>query len=249
VLAVLEAAGFKASKIPRGKTPTADFRVSDGRHVYLVEATHRSPAEYERFLQRLDDEGVAHMSRPLTFNNRLDGIVRKKTDQLAATPVECDFQIAWLTAEDGDSEHILDTLFRTLYGFARLMGAASCDYDAEYSPYDCFYYDHFTFFDTPRLNGVAYSTTDSVCLFLNAYAENAQPFRQSLLVGAFRDRDGLIDPQEDDAQPGTLFVDREVDRTAKKARWEFLRDKYGLYTTAGSPMSFTGGVRIPRELA
>ncbi len=78
---VLEAKGFKVERIPRGKTRTADLRVTDYKFSYLVEVTDRDEGNFLSDLRRAAvEKGVAERIRGFGIDSTLDGKITDKAD-------------------------------------------------------------------------------------------------------------------------------------------------------------------------
>lgn len=249
VRALLEAVGFSVRKIPRTQGRTADFHVQDARHSYLVEVTENQPAEnFREFLNRAELKGSATLSRTVDRDDRIDGVVRDKADQLRRTRSPSDFRVLWITASDDDAKHLCEVLFRTLYGVADLSAVRKLSSVTEQPRFlTCFYYDYFSFYRHCDLHGVAFSSVSRVCLFLNPMSQRVEDFRASDLCNQFALRNGLIDPGAWDSRPDVLFLDLEVNRADEKAKWSALRSKYGLFTSRSRSSSFEGRLVVPRK--
>jgi hypothetical protein len=240
---LLEAVGFSVRKIPRTQGRTADFHVRDARHhSYLVEVTEKQPAEnFREFLNRAKLEGIATLSRTVASDDRIDGVIRDKADQLRRTRSPSDFRVLWLTASDDDAKHLCEVLFRTLYGVADLSAIRKLSSVTEQPRFlTCFYYNYFSFYRHCDLHGVAFSSVNKVCLFLNPMSQRVDDFRSSDLCNQFALRNGLVDPDALASRPDVLFMDLEVNRADDKAKWSALRSKYGLFTSCLRSSSFEG---------
>lgn len=246
VRAALEASGFSVSRVPRGSGRSADFFVRDDQHSYLVEVTHKQVAgDFGDYLRELSSNGYASLTRSIERSNRLDGIVRDKALQLAQTPANPDFRILWITADAEDSAHMVEMLFRTLFGVASLCALGNSSGLFKQPQFvECFYYDHFSFYHHRALDGVAFSSDEHVCLFPNPLAHTAASFRSSGFCQAFAVRSGLVDPDVLALDPDTLALDLEADRTSEKAKQVAVRHKYDLSTVRSATSTFTGRVRI-----
>ena len=242
VRAVLEAVGSSVRKIPRAQRRTADFHVQDARHSYLVEVTEKQPTEnFREFLNRAEAEGSATLSRILDRDDRIDGVVRDKANQLRCTRLPSDFRVLWITAPDDDAKHLCEVLFRTLYGVADLSAVRKLNSATEQPrSLTCFYYDYFSFYRHRDLHGVAFSSVSRVCLFLNPMSQRVEDFRSSDLCNQFALRNGLFDPDVWASRPDVLFLDLDVNRADEKAKWSAFRNKYGLFTMRVRYSTFEG---------
>ena len=223
----LQAKGFDVERIPRGKTRTADFRVSDGRSTYLVEVTGRKE---DKLMARLRADarakGVADCTRGLRYSKALDEKIRDKAEQLELTPVQADFSVLWIAAFHRDWQFVWALLKRTLLGFTKLGAFRTGHELPQILP--CFYYHPFLFHQLPMLDAVVFSTEESGCMFVNALSTRAADFRSSKFYGLL-ERDARLDPSE---FPRRLpVVDPAVDRSRPNAQWEYLKQHYGLMTS------------------
>lgn len=230
---LLEVAQLKVDDIPRCDTKTADFLAYDDRHRYLVEVTDRQPAKDHRdFIDRLVHDGGATLTRTPDRRDRLDRAVVEKDEQLRRTPVSADFRVAWITALNDDADHLLEELFRTVYGSVELQALRVDDYTparmlSGMQHHVCFYYDLFSFFRVRGLQAVAFTSEEHVGLFVNPLADDIDAFRTSRLVAAFAERGGLVDPL---AWPDAMHMPLDVDRSKPSARHAALLAKYKLLT-------------------
>lgn len=248
VRAILEGTGMVVNRIPESKARTADFLVTDGRQRYLVEVTNREPArDYRDFLNRLRRDGASTLVRGIGRQNRLDSAVVEKAGQLRETPVEAAFRIVWLTGLHSDDEHMMEELFLTLYGIARLQVFRNPRDPAEWNPprtVDCYYYDLFSLRLESALHAVGFASVDRTALFLNPFADDADSFRRSGLASAFANIARLVDPEDDATKRDALHIPPDVERTPQ-ALHKALREKYGLFSQRPTESDFSSRVVIP----
>lgn len=122
----------------------------------------------------------ARRRRPSHRQDRLDRAVVNKDKQLRRTPIQADFRVAWITALNDDGEHLLEELFRTVYGAVELQAIRVEDYTPARTLSSMqhrvrFHYNRFSFFRVRDLHAVA----EHVALFLNPLADGVDKFRRS----------------------------------------------------------------------
>ncbi|MBZ4423034.1 hypothetical protein [Myxococcus sp. RHSTA-1-4] len=243
---LLESNHFSVEKIPESDRRTADFFVSKNSDRYLVEVTEKEPANaFTQMLQTADKEGLGTLIRELDRNNRLDGVIKEKVNQLRATNKEADFRLLWIAGLHGDADFLRDVLTRTLYGMARLLVFHSTDLDVlSKSPpttCTCFYYDYFSFYRVPDLDGVIFSAQGQKTLFVNPFGDKISAFRESEMYDLFKNVGTVADPGTI-KDPSVLFLGLDVDRSEERAKWEYIRKTYGIPTSRMVESSFQGVV-------
>ncbi|NTX65946.1 hypothetical protein HUA74_35330 [Myxococcus sp. CA051A] len=236
---------FNIEKIPESTQRTADFFAHKNNEKYLVEVTSKEPeVAFQEMLQTSNTKGLGTLIREVTTSDMLDGIVKKKTKQLRATDRAVDFRLLWLAGLHMDSEHLRDALMRTLYGLALVSAVRSMDMsDLENcvpTTHPCFYYDYYSFFHLPDLDGVIFSSHDCKTLFINETGNNASAFRNSEMCSLFKAHGDVVDPAAIRLDPSVLFIDHEIDRKDSRAQWSYLRKTYGKLTSRMFESHFQG---------
>ncbi|WAM23475.1 hypothetical protein [Myxococcus sp. NMCA1] len=243
---LLEANQYSVEKLPESNRRTADFFVSKNNDRYIIEVTEKEPAEaFTQMLQTANKEGLGTLIRELDRNNGLDGIIKKKAAQLRATDREADFKLLWIAGPNGDSDFFRDVLIRTLYGLAQLSAVRSMDLDfLKTSPptmHICFYYDYFSFYGLPDLAGVIFSVQGQKILFVNPFGGKASEFRNSEIHHLFENIGAVADP-DTIKDPSVLFLGLKVERSNQRAKWEYIKNTYGILTSRMIESSFRGVV-------
>lgn len=242
---MLEAKGFEVERIPRGKTRTADFRVTDEKSSYLVEVTDRGAGDFLSDLRRAAvEDGFAERTRGFGIDSTLDGKISRKVDQLDQTPVEADFRVLWIAAFHRDWAYLKEVLKRTLFGFAKLWGHREGCEREPMEQFLCLYYHHASFLRLPTLDAVVLATEEAGCMFVNALSTSAAAFRESKFYGLVGE-DARLDPSKLPA--GVLFVDPDVDRRVHLASWSNLKERYGVMTTEPVEVEWRGEMSLPSE--
>lgn len=111
--------------LPTLATEQSDFLVTLGRSKFLIEEkTKLDDPEYISARERDLSEGKVHFNvKALVRTNRLSGIVRKGTKQLAASGAsyQHDFALIWFTATGVHATPHYHQFIATLYGTTRII--------------------------------------------------------------------------------------------------------------------------------
>lgn len=241
---LLEANQYSVEKIPESNRRTADFFVSKNNDRYLIEVTEKEPEKaFTQMIQTASKEGLGTLIRKLDRNNGLDGIIKRKAAQLRETDKEADFRLLWIAGPNGDSDFFRDILIRTLYGLAQVSAVRSMDLDVlKTTPpttHICFYYDYFSFYGLPELDGVILSAQGQKILFVNPFGGKASEFRDSEIHHLFENIGAVADP-DTIKEPSVLFLGLNVERSSQRAKWEYIKSTYGILTIRMMESSFRG---------
>lgn len=121
--------GFDVEPIPTGKEARADWKVTVGAFVLLVEEKLKldDPEMIARRRAALDGGQVFPTHVPIKPDNRLSGITRKAATQIVATAphVPHDFRIVWFTAAGRLHEPKQMQYVATLYGSTNIFSSGS----------------------------------------------------------------------------------------------------------------------------
>ncbi|MDC0710015.1 hypothetical protein POL68_16185 [Stigmatella sp. ncwal1] len=241
---LLESNHFFVEKISESDRRTADFFVSKNNDSYLIEVTEKEPANaFTQMIQTASKEGLGTLIRELNRNNRLDGIIKEKVDQLRTTDRESEFRLLWIAGLHGDADFLRDVLTQTLYGIAQLLVFHSTNLDvlnaSPPTPRACFYYDYFSFYRLPDLDGVIFSAQGRKTLFVNPFGDKTSAFRKSEMHDLFKTIGTVADP-DTIKDPSVLFLGLDVDRSDQRAKWEYIKKTYGILTSRMVESSFHG---------
>jgi hypothetical protein len=243
---VLEARGFCVERLPtsnQGKT--ADYRAQKGDQAFFVEVTNKSETDFLLDLyKRVRLCGMATDDRELRVNNTIDGIVREKATQLAATPgrAEQTFLVLWFSALNRDSEFLLRTVKQTIYGL-QMLSVLSVDGSLCTRP--CFFYHNYSFYRAPGLDGVVLVGRSAGMLCLNSRSPRYGRFRESEMAAMFRG--SVCDPKELEVAGKAFTIDEDIDRQDQCATFTYLRRKYGVRTAPMLTSQFLGFAAAPNE--
>src|SRR5437879_3287597 len=85
---VLEKEGFEVTRIPSSSSKTADYRVSDDQHKYLIEVKRKEddPERIATFNRDFIDIGEAIRTEAAGQTNAMASIIREAAKQLDTTP-------------------------------------------------------------------------------------------------------------------------------------------------------------------
>jgi len=246
---ILGGQGFAVERLERadgdpGKR--ADFRVTYGAETYVLEVTSKEETQdFHRFAAELRTKGIATMTAPPCYNNSIDGILRRKHDQIVQTPTAAEaFGIIWIELLHDDGHFIAEVIEHTVYGLAELF-ACEEGHCFPFRDFRCYYYDHYSFYRMPRANGVMVLTKKGCRLFVNAKAENYSVFKGSRLYRLLKP--GMIDPEREAEEKRCMLLGPEVDRQGQHAKWEYLKRTYGYLTTRKLEGRFSGAIMIDAD--
>ena len=102
----------------------------------------------------------------------------------------------------------------------------------------CYYYHHFVYYRVSDLAGVVFATPRGARLYVNPLGHTVSEFQHSLLYRTFGH--ACVDPTQLKDPDEVLFVDFSIDRSSDRARWEHLRQRYGLMTSVMQEHSWHG---------
>ncbi|NBD13819.1 hypothetical protein [Corallococcus silvisoli] len=250
---VLELSQFVVTKIPETERPTPDFIVQKNGEQVLLEVTEKEPMEaFAQMLHQAKEEGSATLTREISSSNRLDGVIRAKAKQLESPVALNGFKVLWIAGTHADSEFMTEAIFRTLYGTVRVSAVPSLDMEemakVGIAVRYCFYYNRFTFYRARELDGVIFYGHGRGYVFVNPLGVRLKEFRVSEICSMFARAEGMrvVDPE---VQHGELdmFLGLDVDRSDGRAKWQYLREKYGVLTSPLVENQFLGlmPVEIP----
>ena len=250
----LAAAAFEAWAVPHEEIPTGTEEESDwlvtlegGYRVLAEEKTKfEDPEDQAKRQATLDADGIHGQTIALSSNNRLSGIVRKSSSQLASSSknVDHDARILWFTGTGYDAEAKHYQLISTLYGSTKVFERTGRVLRT------CYFFRNADFYRfKEQLDGavVAFLTGDTITmkLCLNPYSPRYETVRQSSLVGKFPN--GLIDPLDDERAGHAYVADVDLPRSDTNAVLRHLEAKYDLHDLNFMDMNLaTVAVQIKR---
>ena len=237
--------GFAVTEIPKSEhVPTPDFHAEKGGMHFMIELKSREDDEkrLETERQTLKAGKVASKTETTNRTNIVSGIVRDAVEQLQdySTPPGA-FKVVWLHASGSDPELQFMQFRGSLYGLCDIF-----DMSEERDNRVCYYFDFNDFFRYRTVLDGAMLTTDSqlqVCI--NDFSLNAEQFRGSTLVEAFRG--GIVDPSELERQGCAYVADCDHDRRDKRKIIAYIQEKYGKQLLRDiSLQKATAMIQVPR---
>ena len=221
---VLEHEAFKILRVLGSSHKTADFRVSDESHRYLIEVKRKedNPERIAKFEQDFLETSEAVRNEPAGRTNILAGIIEAAAQQLQAMGDPEEFRLIWFVAMGATPELQIDQFRSTLYGEVPMIltnrGTTS-------PPIPCYYYSFSKFFDLQQIDGAIAATPQHGVFYLNTFSEKAPELRLTKLFKMFEARAGAIDPAAKELAGEALILDGAVDRRDKAACYASLLRK------------------------
>lgn len=177
--------GFTVDEIPESSSKRADLCVTDGQHVYHVEAKDKfdsddiPAASQDDFYRRKDK---------LTHNNTISGVLRDAHKQLKGTPnVDGAFKLIWFHAE---ASLQWQQAFATFYGTMPVSGL----YPNRDNGGWCFYFTFNASFQMPDVEALILTEGNGLHLCMNEFSPRRNDFKATRLYKAFCS--GEIDPDK-----------------------------------------------------
>lgn len=223
---VLEHEGFQVTRIPSSSKKTADYRVSDDRHSYVIEVKRKEddPECLARFQKEFLEKGEASRSESGGHTNVMAGIIRDAAKQLESTPTEPgEFKLIWFAAWGERPELQMDQFRSTLYGEVTILIATPHEGIRQIP---CFYYTFNEFYKLPHIDGAIAFSEARGGLYLNSFCPKADALKQTKLFRMFEKAGAVCDPSALEASGNALIFDKDTDRRNKAAVYEILRQKY-----------------------
>jgi hypothetical protein len=192
--------------------------------------------------------GRVHTSTvPLTFDNRLSGIVRKASKQISSSAArrEHELRVLWFTGTgyDGEAKHY--QLVSTLYGSTRIFERVGARFRT------CYFFRNGDFYRYRDILDGAYAChlageTLTIDLCLNPYSPRWEELRDSPFVK--RLSGGPIDPVAQEESGEALIMDGDVQRSDEAGVLAYLQNKYSLQEIMNMDMGMTSAaIRVPKN--
>ena len=231
--------GFDVEPIPTGEEERADWKVTVGAFVTLVEEKLKldDPELLARRRAALDGGQVFSTHVPIRSDNRLSGITRKAATQIVATAphVPHDFRIVWFTAAGRLHEQKQMQYVATLYGSTNIFQLGQSHLKR------CYFFrnsDFFRYRDT--LDGaVVAEIIDqdiSARFCLNPLSPHYGKLKVSPLTATFGT--AIVDPLKEEADGEAYLVDCDLDRAKPDVVLQFLQTKYRIDKIMNIDMGF-----------
>lgn len=218
--------GFKVQKIQETtESKTPDFELEDSNGVkYLIEVKAKDDDPYieSARMELLRTGAIFQELAPVTFRNRMDGIVRSAANQLRCElPAESDvIRILWVVAAGRNPSAQIDQFRATLYGSTRVWSL-----DSREGHRECFYFRNSSFFTySDALDAAIVGSLQSSQLFINSLSPRYQKLKTTALATLFDS--AIVDPIEQEILDFAYIVDGKVDRGNPTAVLQFLENKY-----------------------
>jgi hypothetical protein len=231
-IAFLSEHGFDVKPIPEGKDKTADLHVSDGESNFLIEVKDKWEGE-EVAEDRRDQLGrgeIYYQDDPLSYSNRISGVLREAQKQLDRTPkCEGTFQLVWFHATGVDADLIYRQAFATFYGIMDLIPLSPRDRN---STDTCFYFRHNEAFNMPDVEALILTDKGQLQVCLNEFSARNKEFRQTQLCRKLFDLGGVIDPVALASRGEIIAFKTRISRKNEQEIIKALQEQTGtLYTS------------------
>ncbi|MBI4191098.1 MAG: hypothetical protein HY525_11245 [Betaproteobacteria bacterium] len=231
--------GFDVEPIPTDAEERADWKVTVGPSVFLVEEKIKLD-DAEMLVRRrvaLDGGQVFPTHVPIKPDNTLSGITRKAATQIAATAphVPHDFRIVWFTAAGRLHEPKRMQYVATLYGSTNIFQLGQPGLKR------CYFFRNSDFFrHRDTLDGAVVAELDgkdiSARLCLNPLSPRYKTLKASPLSASFGT--AIIDPLKEEADGEAFLVDCDLDRAKSNEVLQFLQSKYSVDKIMDMDMGF-----------
>lgn len=202
-IAIRELTGrsFRVDEIPETTSKRADLCVTDGQHVYHVEAKDKfdsddiPAASQDDFYRRKD---------PLTHTNTISGVLRDAHSQLKGTPkTDGTFQLIWFHAQ---SDLQWQQAFATFYGTMPV----SALYPNRDKSTVCFYFTFNAAFAMPDVEALLLSQGLGLHICMNEFSPRRKEFKSTRLYNVLSG--GEIDPDKLEATGEIIRCRSKVSR-------------------------------------
>jgi hypothetical protein len=231
--------GFDVEQIPTGEERRADWKVTAGAFVILVEEKLKldDPEMLAQRRMALDGGQVFPTHVPIKPDNRLSGITRKAATQIVATAphVPHDFRIVWFTAAGRLHEPKQMQYVATLYGSTNIFQLGQPRLKL------CYFFRNSDFFrHRETLDGAVVAEIVgqdiSAQLCLNPLSPRYEKLKASPLSASFGT--AVIDPLKEEADGDAYLVDCDLDRAKSNEVLQFLQTKYRVDKIMDMDMGF-----------
>lgn len=231
--------GFDIEPIPTGEEERADWKLTVGAFVILVEEKLKldDPEMLARRRVALDDGRVFSTHVPIKPDKGLSRITRKAASQIVSTAphVEHDFRIVWFTAAGNLHESKQMQYVATLYGSSNIIDLGQSQIKR------CYFFRNSDFFrHRETLDGAVVAEIVgqdiSARLCLNPLSPRYEKLKASPLMASFGT--AFIDPLEEEADGDAYLADCDLDRARSNEVLQFLQTKYHIDKIMDMDMGF-----------
>ncbi|AUX46897.1 uncharacterized protein SOCE26_084070 [Sorangium cellulosum] len=219
----------------------ADLRVTWKEEEYVVEAKFREPhREWHAAREHARANGYATTSRDIEPWTVLSNTITKARAQLVSTPASPDaFRVLWVVALHGDDRFVIDCTEKKLVG-TRLLFALRDFYEPP-EAIECYYYDDNEFERCPEIDAAMLCTREGGRLFVNHHSPSRERFRSSYVYSTVNKKGAVVDAEILVKNGHALMLDVDFKNPrAGNGQWEYIKDKYGVLTSAAIESQFFG---------
>jgi hypothetical protein len=223
---VLEHEGFRVVRVPSRSTKTADYRVSDELHKYLIEVKSKvdDPEMMAIFEQDFLEKGEATRREPGGYTSGMTKIIREAAKQLHSTPTDPgEFKLIWFAARGDSPELQMDQFRATLFGEVCVVTARA---GQSLRTMPCYYFTFSEFYTHRHIDGAIASSETHGGLYMNTFSSKAGALRKTKLFRMFDSFGAVCDPPALEARDDALVFDLDTDRRDKAAVYSALCEKY-----------------------
>jgi hypothetical protein len=237
---ILGQLGIDLRPIQTANENRADFLATIADTVTLIEEkTKMDDPGAEAARKEALGAGRMHSSHiPIKPDNRLSGINRKASKQLASTAPTFthNFRLVWCTATGSDCRGKQEQFIATVYGTTRIVELGNSTYQ------ECYFFRNSDFFRfSENLDGAVAAYADgkefSATLCLNPLSPRYVGFKASPFVKAFGS--AVHDPVENERDKLAFIVDRDIDRKHEDRFLAFLQQKYSTRPLMNMDMGYS----------
>ena len=237
--------GFAVEDVPQVPGERrADLRVRWNNEEYVIEAKGKTETDtWRALLSEARANGVATIGREVKQVNAISALIRNAHKQLLATPADNQaFRILWLVAPHADSNFVLASVEKRLYGLENLVAVRSPRRPPETRL--CYYYCHSDFLRFPGLDAAILSTQEAGHMCINSFSPLRGQLRMSRLYEILAQSGAVRDPEIEEKRGHAFLIEGWVNRSSTYEQWNFLRKKYGYKTCVMADSYFNGLVSI-----
>lgn len=221
----LKSKRFNVERIPEKPLKRADYRVTDGNDVYIIEVKGR--IQDKKYRKDLLSGKVACRQASLGRTNPVTKQIRIAAQQLKSTPADSRaFRVIALVAAGDDPDAQFIQFQSTLYGTVDLLVP---QLDGSIDPVPCFYFTFNEFFKFPFLDSALILVPGGrrvVCL--NPFSPRANEFRNTRLWHLHETEGNIRDPEQLEKRREAFIADCKLKRRDESSLLDFIRCKYEL---------------------
>jgi hypothetical protein len=220
----LESEGFTVTRIPeQEQQQTADFLVSDGESIYVVEVKARR--DDVTFLSDFKNGVIATREIATSHSNNLSRVIREATRQTQSTPASADaLRILAFVPDSQYKEAEFEQMEATLYGRMYIVTpSGSAGYGRP-----CYYFGFSEFFRHLDLDAALLIGGGIAKLCVNDRSRALGRMRASRIYQIFAECRAICDPSISESAGDAFIADCSLDRRSEDEVLNYIKAKYCL---------------------